>query len=84
MIGALMYAWQSDTSPEKPSPGAMLIISIIIVAFLTAVIVNLWDWAKRLLTKRSGIKTEALKPLDHSSPRGAVRNSRLRIFDSRR
>lgn len=45
-IGALTYGMGQDPKMANQI-GTILVINIILVAFLTAVTVNLWDWLRR-------------------------------------
>jgi hypothetical protein len=54
-IGGLtwMFATPLGYEGEKPiSPGGSLFLSVILVAFATAVAVNAWDWLQRISSAR--------------------------------
>ena len=74
---ALLMALTTGFGRETDHLGAALFLSIIVVAFLTAVVVNLWDWIARKTWRRSqpgGIDPVLSQPLDDRSARSAFRD----------
>lgn len=71
-IGGLTWIGLGRAEPVPPpvtpaSTLAAIAISVILVAFLTALITNLWDWAHRKLQglRRPGLTT--VRPEDHEA-----------------
>ena len=63
----------SPGETERPNPIFLFVMSIIIVAFATAVIVNLWDWALRPFRRRASVGHGDEPPQDR------IRASRPRL-----
>jgi hypothetical protein len=53
-VGGLVYMWRMDSKTSDTSLVLTFLVAVIIVAFATAVIVNLWDWL-RGVKKRSNV-----------------------------
>lgn len=57
-IGGLTWVQSLGPTFEPGRLGLMILVNTILVAFLTAVIVNLWDWLLRLTGVRRPLRHE--------------------------
>ena len=63
-IGGLTWMFTTAPRPDPIDPGGAIFLSVILVAFGTAVIVNVFDWVRRLGGQRPRSQPHPA-PTDH-------------------